>query len=530
MSGSTQAGGAWRWWRAAVAAVALVAAAPVHAELFKCPVMGGNFVFGQEANVNSLDQMTSNTISTRNIAMNVFEALMTRDEHNTPILDLAASLTESDDHLTYSFTLRQGIHFHNGKAMTSADVLASFERYRRVALERNIFDNVAGWETPDSSSFVIHLKTPQPTFVEAISSFSTPIVIVPAEDRDDPPMQPRTIGTGPFELVDFVPGSFVKLKRYDGYSPNTAFTERTGFGGYKQACFDTVTFRIVTEPGARVAGLQTGELQGVEDIPTKSVEALKKDPNISLTPLPNWWIHIASPNVSLAPTSNLAFRRAVQAVLDMDDIMDAATDGNYRLNVGFQYPDQPGYVDAGRDTYNIKDPVKASAYLKASGYGGEPVVLLTNRDYPSMYNAALVMAEQLKSIGINAVLKVVDWPTSVQMWQKHDGWNFFFSGWGTPPALGPLAVMQFMVGGVNASYRPPDDKDDPDLLADDQDMNTNPTPQGRKAAFARAQALILDRVYAIPFGSLTKVQAVRANVKGYIPFRIPRLFNVWFSG
>ena len=62
----------------------------------------------------------------------------------------------------------------------------------------------------------------------------------------------------------------MKLKRNRGYTPNPHFTERTGFGGYKQACLDTVTFRIVTEPGARVAGLQTGELQGVEDVPAKS--------------------------------------------------------------------------------------------------------------------------------------------------------------------------------------------------------------------------------------------------------------------
>ena len=86
-------------------------ALPAAAEPFKCPKVGGDFVFGQEANVNSLDQMTSQTISTRNIAMNIFEALMTRDENNNPILDLAESMTESADHLSYTFKLRQGVKF-----------------------------------------------------------------------------------------------------------------------------------------------------------------------------------------------------------------------------------------------------------------------------------------------------------------------------------------------------------------------------------------------------------------------------------
>ena len=104
------------------------------------------------------------------------------------------------------------------------------------------------WDAPDKDTFVIHMKKAQPTFMEILSSFSVPIVIIPAEDKDDPPQQLKTIGTGPWQLVESVPGSYVKLKRYDGYKPNTNFEQKTGFGGYKQACFDTVTFRIVTEP------------------------------------------------------------------------------------------------------------------------------------------------------------------------------------------------------------------------------------------------------------------------------------------
>src|SRR5450631_2838383 len=100
-------------------------AAAANAEPFKCPHVGGNFVFGQEANINTLDQMTSATISTRNIAMNIYESLMTRDENNHPILELAAAMLEAPDHLTYTFKLRQGVAFHNGKPMTSADVVAS---------------------------------------------------------------------------------------------------------------------------------------------------------------------------------------------------------------------------------------------------------------------------------------------------------------------------------------------------------------------------------------------------------------------
>lgn len=500
------------------------------AKPFECPRMGGDLVFGQEANINTLDQMSSSTISTRNIAMNIYETLMTRDENNNPILELAEQMTEAPDHLTFTFKLRQGIVFHNGKPMTSADVAASFDRYAKVGNQRSILNNVAGWDAPDPATFVIRMKIAQPTFIESLSSFSVPIVVIPAENRDVPAQQlTQPIGTGPFQLVESVPGSFVKLKRYDGYKPNTAFEQKTGFGGYKQACLSTVTFRIVTEPGARVAGLKTGELHVVEDLPTKSLPDLKADPKIAILPLKNWWIQISTPNTSAPPTDNILFRQAVQAALDMDEIMDAASDGNYSLNVGFQYPNQPSYTDSGKETYNIKDAAKAKALLAKSGYKGEPVILLTNKDYPPMYNSALVMQQQLQSVGINAQMKVVDWPTSVQMSQVSDtSWNFFYTGWGTQPALGALATMQFLAD-PNAVYRPKDGKGDPELLAAWNDMNNLPDAKDRQAAFARMQKIALEKVFALPFGSFTKVQGSRANIKGFVPFRIPRMSNVWFA-
>jgi peptide/nickel transport system substrate-binding protein len=145
-----------------------------------------------------------------------------------------------------------------------------------------------------------------------------------------------------------------------------------------------------------------------------------------------------------------------------------------------------------------------------------------------MYNAALVMQQQLRAVGINATLRVVDWPTSVQMSQRinSDEWHFFHSGWGTQPALGALATMQFLVS-PNAAYRPRDDRDDPEVMAAWNRMNNERDPAARQAAFADMQRLVLQRVYALPFGSLTKVQAVRSNVQGFVPFRIPRFSNVW---
>jgi peptide/nickel transport system substrate-binding protein len=179
-----------------------------------------------------------------------------------------------------------------------------------------------------------------------------------------------------------------------------------------------------------------------------------------------------------------------------------------------------------RPPNNLHDPALAKQYLEKSGYKGEPVVLLTDQDYTPMYNSALVMQQQMKAVGINAQLKVTDWPTSVQISQKEDkGWNFFFTGWGTQPALGPLSVMQFFAQSIPA-YRPPAGHPDPEVLKLWNAMNTQPTAEERQQAFAAMQKYVLDQVYAIPFGSLTKIQAVRADVKGFVAFRIPRMSDV----
>ena len=133
-----------------------------------------------------------------------------------------------------------------------------------------------------------------------------------------------------------------------------------------------------------------------------------------------------------------------------------------------------------------------------------------------MYNSALVMQQQMQAIGINAQLKVVDWPTSAQHGAEA-GHRLELLLHRLGHAAGARARWRpcsssCMPGAV---YMPKGGQDDPELLASWNDMNSLPTVQGRKEAFAKMQKYALEQVYTLPLGSLTKVQAVRSNVKGY---------------
>ncbi len=506
-----------------------VAGRATAAQPFQCGHKGGDFTYGLEANVAGLDMQAGSAASTRDIAMNIYETLVTRDDHMKPLLQLAAAVDTSPDNKIYTFRLRQNVHFHNGNPMTSADVLASFKRYQRVGTDRSILAPVDHYETPDPATFRILLKEARPTFLESMSSITVPIVIIPKENENAPPQQLPAVGTGPYQLVQFMPDGFVKLKRFDGYTPDTRYADQGGFGGYKVACLDTVTFRMVTEPGARVAGLETGELQGVEDVPTVAQKRLAGNKNIHLLKLENFWLNVMYPNWSQPPTDNLKFRQAVQAALNFGEIMQAATDGNWKPNFSLQYPGTTYYTEVGRELLDQHNAAKAKELLKEAGYKGEKVILLTNKDYPSLYNSALVTAQQLRAVGINAQLQVLDWPTALQTSLKGAAdWNFFFTGWITYTAQGGMQSLR-PLAEPSPVFTPPDSKVPADFMKDFEKVSNSATLAERQAAFADAQKIVFEDVMAIPTGVMPKVQAVRANVEHYIPFYNPRMYNVWFK-
>jgi len=156
-------------------------------------------------------------------------------------------------------------------------------------------------------------------------------------------------------------------------------------------------------------------------------------------------------------------------------------------------------------------------------------VLLTNKDYPTLYNSALVTAQQLQAVGIKAQLLVLDWPSALQMSMKGSvPWNFFFTGWITYVAQGGMQTLRTMASPAPV-YTPPGGTAPPEFMKDFEEVSNGTTLAARQAAFADAQKLAFEDVMVIPFGVMPKVQTVRANVEHYIPFYNPRMYNVWFK-
>lgn len=488
--------------------------------------MGGDAVIAMSAGPGTVDPHFSRAQVARNILLHMYESLVTIDENSSPSLQLADSLDISDDGLVYTFALREGVRFHNGDEMTSADVLASWQRWGRVSPERARLDVVESMEAPDDRTFVVTLKRATPPFVDHIMTPASPMSIMPAADGETEANGQSNTGTGPFSFVEYDPAIHTRMARFEDYAADERYEGRSGYGGNRTAYFDTVTIRVIPEGSARVAGLQAGELHIVDDIPVPAANRLAQDDRFQIIDRMPLWTQMLTVNVSKPPTDNLLVRRAIQAALDMEEIMTIATEDNFRLNHSMLYPGHAYYPgDVNSELYNQADPDKARALLEEAGYDGEELVLLTNSDYASMQNVAVVVAETLQDIGMNVTLDVYDWPTSTSRRDDRTTHNLFSTAYAIQPFIGPFGFEKMLSGADNYSFY----DEDPVMEEAWQRILTSPDLETRQAAWVDIETRMYEQVYQIKLGDRGVKQAAAANVRNFVPYDAIRAWDIWFE-
>jgi peptide/nickel transport system substrate-binding protein len=351
------------------------------------------------------------------------------------------------------------------------------------------------------------------------------MAVIPAEQAGADTGKLEIIGTGPFQLVENVPDSHVKLKRFEGYVPNPNYQGPDGLAGRKVVNVDTVTFRVVPEANARVAALETKAAQFSEQIPNLAAKRLKDSKDIKVITLLPWSQATLILNAGWGPTANLAVRRAIQIGNDAEEIMDLSTDGVYRLDHGFNYPESKYWGgDIGKDIYNKNDAAKAKALLQEAGYKGEEVIILSTSEIAHIKGQAVVLSEQLKKIGFNTRLDIADTPTYTAKPEQKDGWNIYVGEFGLAPWLGPYGLPNFYTGAKNWQKQ-----QDPALDAAFADLKSKPSLAERQAAVNRFYARIFEEAYAVRLGDNGMAQAVRTELVGFKPYRVPRAWGVSLS-
>ena len=342
---------------------------------------------------DSLDPYQMAAAGTREVMFNVFEGLVKTDSNGNLNPAVASDVTVSEDGLTYTFTLRDGVKFHNGADVTAEDVLYSFNTCAATAVDTSLaaaLSNVVSIDTSDNSTVVITLAQSDNNFLTYVSS----TYIVPADYKDQ---ATAPVGTGPFKFDSrAVQQNVVLLKNEDYYGEG--------------AKVDKVTYRIYADATGLVTAMDAGSLDIVAHI-TADQAANLSDSYKVLEGTMNL-VQALYLNNAVAPFDNELVRQALCYAIDVDGILDLTADG-HGVKVGSSmYPSFGKYFDPDlADTYGY-DPDKAKELLAEAGYpNGFSFSITVPSNYTPHVNAAEVIVEQLAAVGITATLKEVEWET-----------------------------------------------------------------------------------------------------------------------
>ena len=340
--------------------------------------------FIPQADLRSIDPIWTTAYVTRNFGYLVFDTLFSLDKNFKPQPQMVDRWTVSDDKLTYSFILRDGLKWHDGQPVRAADCVASLERWgKRDTLGQKLMDAVGEIRAADDRTFTISLKSPFPLILDALGKLSSNVPFMMPERlaKTDPYQQiPEAIGSGPFKFVkeEWVPGNKAVFVKNADYVPRE---EAPSFAsGGKVAKVDRVEWLYIPDTATAAAALNAGEADWYEQPPADLVPVFAANKDIvvaTVDPLGNQGVlrfnHIQP------PFNNSKLREAVLNLVDQKDYMGAAAgDPKYwKTCAAFFGCGTPFETNAGAEAL-LKGPnlAKAKELIKEAGYKGEKIVLL----------------------------------------------------------------------------------------------------------------------------------------------------------
>ncbi len=357
------------------------------------------------------------------IVAHIVEGLVAIDNVGTVKPLLAERVEESEDGLTYTFPLRKGVKFHNGDSLTADDVIWSWKHYMDPDVGwrcRSEFDGskgikVADVSAPDAMTVKFVLDKADPMFLSTLARPDcgmTGILNSASVNADGSWNKP--VGTGPFELGAWSKGSYVELLGFKDYANLDGKPD--GYVGNKKPLVDRVKFLVVPDASAAKAALVRGDLDLIPDITSSDYGELKKNKNLHIS-----HSYTARRNTILIqtddPVMNKPMRQAIASAIDAKSLVEMVTDGLGKPNNSVIPIGTPSYTAVQQAGWKY-DLNEAKKLLQASGYRGQQISMITNKDYPSMFNAAILTQAMLQQAGINVKLDVMDWATQLDRYNS----------------------------------------------------------------------------------------------------------------
>jgi peptide/nickel transport system substrate-binding protein len=509
----------------AVVAVLLVAAGAALAA--DAPRKGGVLRVGNLGEPPALDAHWTTASITETLTNHIYEGLYSLDSGNKPIPMLAEGVTVSKDGLVYTFKLRQGVKFHNGKEMTSEDVVASLGRWGKQSVYgKALFAQVAEFKALDKYTVEMRLKEKSAIVLISLAVPNNFGAIYPKEIAGKfPPEQKVTeyIGTGPFKLAEWKPDQYIRMVRFDEYKSRNE--KPNGYGGGKTAYVDEIRWVPVPEVATRVAQVETGELDFADDLNLDAYDRLKKNPNArAIVSKPYYWL-VAVMNKKEGLMTNQKLRQAWQAAIDIEPIMKNVAGGKtefYRMDSSLAPVEiTTWHTKLAGLPWNEHNKDKAKRLLQEAGYKKEPIRFMTTQEYKWMYDFALLTKQQLEDVGFNIDLQVVDWATLVKRRNNSKEYDVFTTGMGV--FYDPTHHIYLTAGWPGWTT-------DEDILKLQSELARETDPKKRMTLWEQQTRQFYEKVPVIRYGDLFGLRAARNTVKGFNDkTERVRFYNVWLE-
>jgi peptide/nickel transport system substrate-binding protein len=496
---------------------------------------GTTLRFIPQADLTILDPYWTGVYITRNYGYMVYDALFAMDSAFRPQPQMVESWKVSDDKLTYTFTLRDGLRFHDGQPVRAADAIASLKRWgqRNDAYGQPLLAAAAALEPIDEKQFRIELKMPFPV-LEALATLTSPTPFIMPERlaQTDAFTQIReSIGSGPFRFVkeEWQPGHKVVYVKNADYQPRKE--PPSSAAGGKVVKVDRVEWLYIPEPVTAGQALIGGEVDYWEVVPNDYAPVVERDPNIATWSYPGF-IGTVRFNQLYPPFDNIKMRQAVLTVVDQRDYMNAMAGDqkNWRTCFSVYVCDVPEPEEEGGEALSgSREYDRAKRLIGESGYKGERIVLLDPADNSRLHAEALVTNDLLQRLGLNVELATSEWGTVIKRVNMREpieqgGWNVFTTAFASFDMINPATNRFLRAGGVKGA--PPGWPTDERI----EELRTAwfaATDDARRHDLARQiQRRAFEIVPYIPTGQYVTKRAYRKSLAGVIDAPIPLLWNI----
>ena len=484
---------------------------------------------------SSVDPLYHNLGPNNATRKHMFEALVGEDENLGIIPMLAESWSTSDDGLTWTFNLRQGVKFHDGGDFSARDFLYTACRIPNVP---NSPSSMAGFikradtiEAPDENTIVVTTPAPYPLLLTDFASFG--VISASANGHDGPVTYAKdgcpgingyldsnayndgsaTVGTGPYEFVEFVPGERIVMTRNDNYWGAAPYWEE-------------ITIRPITNEGARVAALLAGDVDVIEKPPVQDLERLRGDPNVNIVQGASSRViylhfdHVGEPSPMIEgtdgknPLKDVRVRKAISLAINRPLIVDRIM-GGLAVPARQLVPDFMVGVDAeiGLEEHNLDE---AKRLLAEAGYpdGFTLTIGSPNDRYINDSKIAQAVAQMLTRAGIKTDVDAV---TASVFFKRRNNYEFslYLAGWGASGAgmaspLRALVATQNKDKGLGGTNRGRYSNAELDAVIEEALATVEPSKH--QDLLAKASGMVVDDVAILPLHFEVTPWALRAGL------------------